>query len=640
MPLVPHDDDDFYALRDDLSDEFKVWLETRHGKSGCDEMVSDAGIFLDWRYNYSTGVLDVYEDQDVAEFLLEWCPRKLSAPPEAADGLCRSVAAFVEFLADTNRLAGGFARAARLTTYAEELIPQMRTAMADPSNFGMAKSLFSNLGSSGDMSMDELQAAAQARMDEFNALPFEQRSALTDQFFDRRPPPTELPFTYFPPSLAELEASAAAAALPGKIEGLREYLGTGKALTQKGNLKLADGRALIELLDTGDQFDQEYGDTTFTTTTTEHLAGLTFLLDIAKQVRAVRVHQRRLVPVQAYSRRPSVERAVQLARLVVEQGPLTLRGRRYHNIFDNFDALLDSGIVHWLAPLLGADTEIEVDRIVEFAREVVDEQLGEDGPWARGLVEITGRGVSRIFTTLEAAGIVDWTDTVDVPERFGGSHPGGGVLRLTPLGRHVIADLAADENYVLHSIGDLADGDGAALIEALASVPEEQHGAVLAAWQPERSPVERIEMIVAAIAEADAASARLLGFVALEKFEPDTVAPLARQLLDSPAAGHAALWLASRDLADQAIVDQFMNVGVLVDLLSTSLDDPEALCTMFAGSLTPEELAQMLEDMWRHPAAETGEVLDALGRHLPDAKLAKAARKAAMRHRSWMANRR
>jgi hypothetical protein len=31
-------------------------------------------------------------------------------------------------------------------------------------------------------------------------------------------------------------------------------------------------------------------------------------------------------------------------------------------------------------------------------------------------------------------------------------------------------------------------------------------------------------------------------------------------------------------------------------------------------------------------------VLDVLGRHLPDHGLAKQARKAAIRHRSWMAN--
>ena len=46
----------------------------------------------------------------------------------------------------------------------------------------------------------------------------------------------------------------------------------------------------------------------------------------------------------------------------------------------------------------------------------------------------------------------------------------------------------------------------------------------------------------------------------------------------------------------------------------------------------------MLEFFWRHPAPETAAVLDVLGRHLPDRALAKQARKAAFKHRSWMAN--
>ena len=46
----------------------------------------------------------------------------------------------------------------------------------------------------------------------------------------------------------------------------------------------------------------------------------------------------------------------------------------------------------------------------------------------------------------------------------------------------------------------------------------------------------------------------------------------------------------------------------------------------------------MLEFFGRHPAPETAAVLDVLGRHLPDRALAKQARKAAFKHRSWMAN--
>lgn len=74
-------------------------------------------------------------------------------------------------------------------------------------------------------------------------------------------------------------------------------------------------------------------------------------------------------------------------------------------------------------------------------------------------------------------------------------------------------------------------------------------------------------------------------------------------------------------------------------MCSATLDDPDEMCRQFTDSRTPEELEELLEEMWRYPAPETGDVLDALGRHLPDHEMAKAARKAAMRHRSWMANR-
>jgi len=46
-----------------------------------------------------------------------------------------------------------------------------------------------------------------------------------------------------------------------------------------------------------------------------------------------------------------------------------------------------------------------------------------------------------------------------------------------------------------------------------------------------------------------------------------------------------------------------------------------------------------LEELWRHDQPETIEILDVLGAHLPDRKRAKAARKAAIKHRSWKANR-
>src|SRR5690606_40026341 len=103
----------------------------------------------------ATGRLDAYAGADIGESVLGWWPSKLSAPPEAADGICRALSAFVEFLADTGRLRGGFDRAARLMTYTEGLIPAMRTRMADPANFGMAKSLFFDLDQGEALTEDE-----------------------------------------------------------------------------------------------------------------------------------------------------------------------------------------------------------------------------------------------------------------------------------------------------------------------------------------------------------------------------------------------------------------------------------------------------------------------------------------------------
>jgi hypothetical protein len=105
--------------------------------------------------------------------------------------------------------------------------------------------------------------------------------------------------------------------------------------------------------------------------------------------------------------------------------------------------------------------------------------------------------------------------------------------------------------------------------------------------------------------------------------------------LDTPVAGHAALWLISRERADAATLGSFVDTAVLIDTLASEVDDPERLCDFFADVSDPYGL---LEDIWRHPAPETAAVLDALGSHLSEKALAKAARKAAIRHRSWMAN--
>ncbi len=56
-------------------------------------------------------------------------------------------------------------------------------------------------------------------------------------------------------------------------------------------------------------------------------------------------------------------------------------------------------------------------------------------------------------------------------------------------------------------------------------------------------------------------------------------------LLDGPAAGHAALYLLARGLADGAEVSGLIDIGVFVDVLAASLDEPEELYEMFSAAL-------------------------------------------------------
>ncbi|WP_319454539.1 MULTISPECIES: hypothetical protein [unclassified Mycobacterium] len=182
---------------------------------------------------------------------------------------------------------------------------------------------------------------------------------------------------------------------------------------------------------------------------------------------------------------------------------------------------------------------------------------------------------------------------------------------------------------------DLPEVDLADLIVAMNSAPQEQHSTMLTEWRPGSTASERAGIVAALITDSNDARTRLVGLRLLGMFDTDVAEPYMRQLLDTAAAGHAAIWLLDRGLADGDTVGGFVTPAILVDILSQLVDHPDVLCEQFLGSHDPH---RMLEFFWRHPAPETASVLDVLGRYLPDRVLAKQARKAGIKHQSWLAN--
>lgn len=115
-------------------------------------------------------------------------------------------------------------------------------------------------------------------------------------------------------------------------------------------------------------------------------------------------------------------------------------------IYDDANAILDNGVVHWLAALLPPDTEAALDDSLGSAEQVLTNELGSY--WPRGFDEYARRAVSRIFEVLVDAGVVEWINPETVSTSFD-SYPRGGIVRLTALGRYVLPDDLLDAGYLL-----------------------------------------------------------------------------------------------------------------------------------------------------------------------------------------------
>ena len=650
----PDDLESFASVKRELLDEFGPWADERYG-AGDGSLVADADTFLSWRVNYSTGDLSRFTPDDAEEFLLDWAPRKFAVGPDEAPVLCRSVQAMVEFLAVTGRLDGGVASAARVMMHVDGLVDDVADALGDDANFGIGKTLgdvvlfdadgneLPDLGSllaDGNLDMDELQAALDLRMDAFNSLPFEQRRAHTDAALAvREPEPVELLFTYVPPPAVDVDASAAQSRLLDLVDRFVEFVGTNSVkLTDAGNISMGDARKLVAALGTGDVLDQGLSGRPRKNRSSTELRWLTLIDDVATYSGAVERLRTKLRPNAMWGDLPIAERATRMVHGVLEAGPLCARIANWDDTQYAHRELLDDGVPHWLSQALPEGSFLDYAEIEELAIEVTQSRfsLGRlDGIWP----ELVAARLAELFEVLEVAGIITWHDLVTRPDRYGMSPViVSGSMSLTPLGRAAMVDPVRQAGYTFATIDDLADADGLTLVNTVASGSLDEDGA-LANWRPDSPTTERARLLADAAVAATVSVQRLIAFDLLGRLEPlDAVGPVVRELLDTHCSGHAATFLLEHDLATDDEVAAFVDIGPFVDMIHALIDEPADLDDVFRQA---QEMAfgDLIDDMWRHDQPETLEVLEALGRHLTDKQQAKAARKAVIKHRSWLANR-
>ncbi|TMR97035.1 hypothetical protein [Nonomuraea basaltis] len=235
---------------------------------------------------------------------------------------------------------------------------------------------------------------------------------------------------------------------------------------------------------------------------------------------------------------------------------------------------------------------------------------------------------------IAADGELDLAAVLDRLAWCGMLHVAGDSAELTPL-----AVWALREHYL--SLGldapqapDLAEADALGLIEGLLDgVPTELAEDDISRWLIGRTPSEAAGELLAAASGAPAV-ARGIAITIVDRLGAEAEPQVRDYLEDQELRPHAIHWLAARGLPAPPLTQEEL-LWVSIDMLALAMpaaeEDPEIFAENMAASGPP---AHMIEEMWRVDHPDVVEVLELLGRSIPDSTVAKAARKAAFKARS------
>jgi len=194
--LAPWDDDDEELIVDAADDEegFRRVMEAllgeleqharaTHPPGGvvCQHGDFVASTMLEWKGGYGDGRLGRWTQGDLAEYLLDYFPRKVSGGQDMVDAVTECASAFLEFLDARGSLSGE--PLDELQQACEELHDEFLARNRDSAGWGPAKSMVMQMLAEGvDPSAP---GALDASTEDFNARPGEQRDAISGPAVDR-----------------------------------------------------------------------------------------------------------------------------------------------------------------------------------------------------------------------------------------------------------------------------------------------------------------------------------------------------------------------------------------------------------------------------------------------------------------------
>jgi len=189
--------------------------------------------------------------------------------------------------------------------------------------------------------------------------------------------------------------------------------------------------------------------------------------------------------------------------------------------------------------------------------------------------------------------------------------------------------------------GRLAAGTAAELLGEADQLELEELAAELDAWRRRRTSAEAAAGLAEAARTLDDFGLQNIALAVLTQVGVEAAEPFVRNLTSDPSvAGLARCWLVDQGCDDASTLFDPADLVSFVQVLAHRVVlGPEDLADALALAGDRPAQLTLLDRLWKVPSPLAAGVLDAIGATNPVKATAKAARKAALRHRSWLANR-
>jgi hypothetical protein len=590
---------------------------------------------------------------DLRVLLLMTYPRKVTVldAEDAADTV-PALRDLVAFLADTGVVAPEAAE--ELRRELDDLAPRFADALMDPANWGMARSITQAMASDGvdlddqdavdrwiahynERADDEGQFGDDDDLEDFD---------LDDEDLDLKEAfglPDRLPPVRLPPE-SELAAMSRAAPLLGRARRLAEWVAPGRDVTEDVELTAEDTIAAARELGIPLPVKAETGPEALpgmphapAVTSMDDVPELARLWDIAFDAGFLELDLDgdRMEPGADLASWPDGTDEEVLEVWSTTLPSVLNRLEDDADLDDSPDELLDFTDAGWalmVTLFLARGEGVPVRESSDMIRRAATDELapGEAEEAWQAWTQAHGDPAEYLLGMLQE---LDAVTLPGQPPDEGAEH--GPVARLTPLGTWAMREVLLEDDVEIPLLQPANRMTAADLLAAAEGLDEEEFEAETAAWLELRAPdVAASELLAAATDSAPAE--RLLAVGTVQKLgvaaEPawrdslgrPELRPYAKISLTEIAGGEPGVTVLAGLEPDAADV-----AWMLTDALAATCDDPDELPQRIRDAIPPGQEQQAFDAISMSPHPDAASVLSLIGKHHPDKRIAKAARRSA-----------